>query len=91
MLVDDALVPGQSVARLYLHGREPSPAFAAQVADEFQRLLEVLDDDTLRLIALSKLEGDTNDQIGRKLSVSLRTVERKLELIRRIWQSRPET
>jgi DNA-directed RNA polymerase specialized sigma24 family protein len=71
-------------------GREPTPAFAAQVAEECQVLLDLLGDETLRRIAVARMEGDTNEEIASRLDVSLRTVERKLELIRRIWESRME-
>jgi DNA-directed RNA polymerase specialized sigma24 family protein len=67
-------------------GREPTPAFAAQVADEFRHLLDCLNDDELRCVATWKLEGYTNDEIAAKLGRSLATAERKLSLIRRIWK-----
>jgi DNA-directed RNA polymerase specialized sigma24 family protein len=66
-------------------GNEPSPEFAAQVAEEYDRLLKVLDDDQ-RAIAAAKLEGLTNPEIAARLDRSLRTVERKLQLIRGIWE-----
>ena len=66
-------------------GSEPSPEFAALVADEHRRLLHALGDDTLRRIALWKMEGYTNEEIRVKLDCSLRTVANKLELIRRTW------
>ncbi|MFT5092015.1 MAG: ECF-type sigma factor [Planctomycetales bacterium] len=66
--------------------QEPTPEFAAQVADEFQSLLARLEDDTLQSVALWKLEGFTNDEIAEKLDCVPRTVERKLQLIRTLWQ-----
>ncbi len=66
-------------------GREPTPAFAAQVAEEFQRLLESLGDADLRTIAVSKMEGYTTEEIAAKLRRAPRTIERKLDLIRRRW------
>ncbi len=68
-------------------GREPTPAFAAQVADECRRLLSVLRDDTLRQIALLRMEGYSNEQVAERLGLGLRTIERKLDLIRKTWQS----
>jgi RNA polymerase sigma factor (sigma-70 family) len=65
--------------------REPTPAFAALVADESRRLLESLGDDQLRTVALYKLEGHTNDEIAGKLACGRLTVQRKLRLIRQIW------
>jgi DNA-directed RNA polymerase specialized sigma24 family protein len=67
-------------------GREPSPAFACQVADECRRLLERLGEEPLRAIALWKMEGYTNAEIAAKLGCIERTVERKLRTIRRIWE-----
>lgn len=66
--------------------QEPTPEFAAQIADEFQSLLTRLEDDTLQSVALWKLEGFTNDEIAEKLECVPRTVERKLQLIRTLWQ-----
>jgi DNA-directed RNA polymerase specialized sigma24 family protein len=67
-------------------GREPSPAFACQVADECRRLLELLPEPTLRSVAQWKMEGYTNADIAAKLGCIERTVERKLRTIRRIWE-----
>lgn len=67
-------------------GDEPSPEFAAQVAEDCQRLLDGLGDDLLRTVALCKMEGYTNEEIARKLGCAPRTVERKLGLIRASWE-----
>src|SRR4051794_30097165 len=48
-------------------GAEPTPEFAAQVAEEYQRLLELLGDETLRRVAVWKMEGLTNDEIAGQL------------------------
>lgn len=66
-------------------GREPTPAFAAEVADECRRLLAGLDDEQLRQIAVWKMEGHTNAEIALQLGRSVPTVERKLALIRLAW------
>jgi DNA-directed RNA polymerase specialized sigma24 family protein len=66
-------------------GPVPSPAFAAQMTEDFQVLLNKLADDELCRLALLKMEGWTNAEIAIKLECLLRTVERKLNLIRRIW------
>jgi DNA-directed RNA polymerase specialized sigma24 family protein len=66
-------------------GREPSPAFALQVAEETERLLNLLGDDVLRSIALWKMEGDTTEEIAARLGCVPRTIERKLRLIRHLW------
>jgi DNA-directed RNA polymerase specialized sigma24 family protein len=64
----------------------PSPAFAAQVADEYRRLLNLLGDDSLRSVALWKMEGYTNAEIAARLGCVEATVERKLRSIRRLWE-----
>jgi DNA-directed RNA polymerase specialized sigma24 family protein len=66
-----------------LIGSEPSPEFAAMVAEEYRRRLETLEEPALRLIAERKLACYTNQEIARELGVSLRSVTLKLELIRK--------
>jgi RNA polymerase sigma factor (sigma-70 family) len=70
-------------------GDEPTPEFAAQVAEECERLLDVLGDESLRRVALGKMEGFTNDEIAEQLGCSRRTVSLKLEAIRVIWSKEP--
>jgi DNA-directed RNA polymerase specialized sigma24 family protein len=65
---------------------EPSPEFAAQFAEQVEQLLALLADDTLRKIALAKMEGFTNAELARDLGLNVRSIERKLHLIRRTWQ-----
>jgi DNA-directed RNA polymerase specialized sigma24 family protein len=64
---------------------EPTPELAAVLAEECRRLLDVLNDATLRAVAVAKMEGYTNEEIADRLEVALPTVERKLQRIRRIW------
>jgi DNA-directed RNA polymerase specialized sigma24 family protein len=54
--------------------------------DACQRLLELLDNDTLRQIAIWKLAGYTNEAIRIQLGCSLATVERTLAHIRETWR-----
>jgi DNA-directed RNA polymerase specialized sigma24 family protein len=67
-------------------GQEPTPALAAELAEQCQRLLGGLGDDELKAIALWKMEGDTNPEIAARLGCALSTVERRLRLIRQIWE-----
>jgi DNA-directed RNA polymerase specialized sigma24 family protein len=69
-----------------LVGREPTPEFAAEVAEELRQRLEALGDSSLRAVALAKMEGCTNAEIAARLGVVERTVERRLGLIRRLWE-----
>lgn len=66
--------------------REPSPEFAAEVAEECERLLHLLPNAELRSIARWKLEGDTTAEIAAKLHRAPRSVERKLQRIRVLWR-----
>jgi DNA-directed RNA polymerase specialized sigma24 family protein len=66
-------------------GAEPSPEFAAMVAEECARRLEGLPDDSLRQVALLKMEGYRNEEIAARLGCGLRTVARRLEVIRKAW------
>jgi RNA polymerase sigma factor (sigma-70 family) len=65
-----------------LLGGEPDPAVAAEVAEEYQRLLSRLDDRE-RKVAELKMAGHTNDEIARKLGCSLSAVELRLRIIRK--------
>jgi DNA-directed RNA polymerase specialized sigma24 family protein len=47
----------------------------------------MLDEDLIRY-AVAKLEGYTNQEIADHFGVALRTVERELHLIRRMWWDR---
>jgi DNA-directed RNA polymerase specialized sigma24 family protein len=67
-------------------GHEPTPEFAAMVAEEFERRLLSMGDETLRRIALLRLEGYSTEEIAAKLGCVARTVERKLDVIRKTWQ-----
>src|SRR5262245_17966131 len=69
-----------------LMAEEPSPELATQLAEDLQRLLTRLGDQQLRDIALAKMEGYTNEEIARRVGCSLATVERRLKLIRKLWE-----
>lgn len=68
-------------------GTEPTPELTAALFDELQHILSVLreEDGTLCLIAIRKSEGHSNQEIAAELSVSLRTIERKLTRINILW------
>ena len=61
---------------------EPSAEFAAEMADQFEELMSLLQDDLLSKIALAKLEGYYNQEIADQFGKSIPTIERKLRLIR---------
>jgi RNA polymerase sigma factor (sigma-70 family) len=66
--------------------REPTPEFAAEAADQCRLLLRRLGAPELQSIALWRMEGYTVEEIAQKLSCDARTVKRRLDLIRRLWE-----
>jgi DNA-directed RNA polymerase specialized sigma24 family protein len=66
-------------------GDAASPEMLATAAEEYRRLMSMLDDDRLRHVAESKLDGYTNEEIADRLSLTCRSIERKLQKIRKVW------
>lgn len=64
--------------------REPTPEFAAEVADQYRRWMSALGSEELVQLAEWKMEGFTNEEIALKCGRTTRTIERKLSLIRKI-------
>ena len=64
---------------------EPTPEFLVMMDEQFDRLLQMLRDDPLRDVARQRLEGYTVEEIAQAMSLSTRSIERKLQLIRRRW------
>jgi DNA-directed RNA polymerase specialized sigma24 family protein len=66
--------------------REPDPALASEVAEECDRLLAALHDPELRSVALLRMDGFSVDEVAAKIGCAPRSVKRKLQLIRGIWE-----
>ena len=77
--------PAEEILAQLVDGALTPDALAA-MSEECQRLIDALRDERLREIARWKLEGYTNDEIAQELSVSVRTVIRKLNRIRQNWE-----
>jgi DNA-directed RNA polymerase specialized sigma24 family protein len=73
------------VSRRDARCRESSPKVAAILAEECQRLIDDLQDESLRRVARLNLEGYTGAEIAEQLGCNRRTVVRKLEVIRQTW------
>ena len=71
----------------YLAGSRPTPEFAVQFTEDIEAMFERLNDPQLERIATLKLQGYTNTEIADQEKIALRTVERRLHLIRSIWES----
>ena len=81
----DAAVEGEQRGIEAIIGAEPSPEFAFMVVEQLEVLLARLEDSIAREVATMKLEGYANKEIAAKIGCSLRTVERKLWVIRTKW------
>jgi DNA-directed RNA polymerase specialized sigma24 family protein len=67
--------------------RELTSEFADKVLAGANELIDLLDDPTLRTIAIQRLQGYSTTEIAQEINCVRRTVERKLELIRQKWES----
>jgi DNA-directed RNA polymerase specialized sigma24 family protein len=67
-------------------GREPTPEFAAEVAETLGRLMGLLENDLLRALARDNLAGYTQPEMAERHGISLPTVQRKLRLVREMWR-----
>lgn len=65
---------------------EPTPDFLAMLNERFEHLMSLLRDDTLRRIASMRIEGYTMQEVADSMGTALRTIERKVQLIRKRWQ-----
>jgi DNA-directed RNA polymerase specialized sigma24 family protein len=81
---DDSDAAGELLQRVL--SEEPTAEFAAQLTEECERLLSRLDSEELRSIALSKMAGYTNEEIAGRQGCVVRTVERRLQVIRSLWE-----
>ena len=64
---------------------EPTPEFLAVMDEQQQAMFRALPDESQRNVARLRFEGFANEEIAKQLGMSLRSVERKLKVIREIW------
>ena len=74
---------------MFSSGGPTSPQASQDPASDLllQELLEKLSDDDLRLIAVLRLEGHSNQEIAALINRSVKTVERRNQLIRKTWEN----
>jgi len=68
-----------------LAGPDPPPEFEAMMSEQYQRLRADLSDDTLRQVLDLRMDGYTREEIAARLGCAVRTVTRKLDVIRETW------
>ncbi len=71
-------------------GDSQSADIRTELAEACDRLLDQLDDDQLKQIAVMRMDGYLVDEIADSMQLSKRAVERRLQLIRRIWSEQAE-
>jgi DNA-directed RNA polymerase specialized sigma24 family protein len=63
----------------------PPPDVAVAMTEQMRLLLACLGSESLRQVALLRMEGYGGDEIAARLGCNRRTVTRKLKLIRQTW------
>jgi DNA-directed RNA polymerase specialized sigma24 family protein len=66
--------------------REPTPEMAAEMTEEYERLLRLLDSEPLRQVAIWRMEGHSVGEIAARIGCAPKTIKRKLKLIRDHWE-----
>jgi DNA-directed RNA polymerase specialized sigma24 family protein len=61
------------------------PAMVALFKDECKTMLDMIDRKEVKLVALLRVEGYTNEEIAQRLGCTRRSVQRRLNLIRNVW------
>jgi DNA-directed RNA polymerase specialized sigma24 family protein len=66
-----------------LVSREPTPELVAEFVETCELLFQSLNDPALEQVVMLRMDGYTDDEIAQRLNWSRRTVQRRLEIIRR--------
>jgi len=66
-------------------GDQRTPDVLAEISESCAQLLDALPGETMKTIVLLKFQGSNNGEVASELQCTRRTIERKLERIRRIW------
>ena len=69
----------------YVCSREPTAEFAAEFVETCERLFQNLNDPTLQQVVTLRIDGYTDSEIAQRLKCSRRSVQRRIEVIRRRW------
>lgn len=66
---------------------QPTAEYAAEFVETCEQLFASLADPTLEQVAALRIAGHTDSEIADQVKCSRRTVQRRLEVIRRQWES----
>jgi DNA-directed RNA polymerase specialized sigma24 family protein len=61
---------------------EPTPAMAIELAERIERIHKALDDPELSRVFQLRLEGYSREEISETIDRAVRSVSRKLEIVR---------
>lgn len=78
------VIDGDSAIRR-IASPEPSPEFSLLAKEECRRMLDLLPKKELRIVAILKVDGHTNQEVATILNCTRRSIQRRLNLIRDIW------
>ena len=70
-----------------LASKSPPAELVASCEETLRRLLEKLNDQELQEVALARMRGLNNREIAQQQGRSVRTIERRLRLIKEVWLS----
>ncbi len=62
-----------------------TPDYIVVFNDTLRHLLNMLPEENQRSVAIHKITGLSNAQVAQEMNISLRTVERKLSVIQKLW------
>ena len=65
----------------------PPADLSLAMQEECERLLQILEQRELKMVAMLKVEGYTNDEIACQMGCSRRAVQRRLNCIRDFWSA----
>lgn len=68
-----------------VNGADEAPDVVVEVSESCDQLLQAIPDETMKQIVLLKFDGWKNAEVAEQLNRSERTIQRKLERVRRIW------
>jgi RNA polymerase sigma factor (sigma-70 family) len=69
-----------------IQSREPSAEFVAEFVETCEQLWEDLNDPTLQQVVKLRMDNYSDTEIAERLNCSRRTVQRRLEMVRRQWE-----
>lgn len=64
-----------------------SPEFLYELQEQHANLMAALANDVLRQVAAAKMQGCTSAEIAQQLELSVRSIERKIQHIRKCWET----